>query len=288
MTLRGEPVVLTARSPSGAGGAAGFVATADRGPSIRWGSVQTDYEQLAGRYDEDRARFAIPRDDVVDELLASRPVVRALDLGCGTGRWLAAQREFFGDSPVALLGADPSTAMLAEARTKGIAELVRARAEDLPLNDASIDYVASSYCFHQFGDKDRALDEIARVLRPGGVFRVNNIDPTTAEGWWVYEFFPETVALDAARFWPPSRIADALTARNFTVEIRLETDTEEIPAADALADAERRVVSELALLEDGAYARGLTRLRHAAANPGATVTSTQSRLHLTALRAVAR
>ena len=244
--------------------------------------MQTDYEQLAARYDEDRARWSFPRDEVVDELLASHPVVRVLDLGCGTGRWLAAQRDFFGDSRLALLGADPSPAMLAEARTKAIANLIRARAEDLPLNDATIDYIASSYAFHHFSDKDRALDEIARVLTLGGVFRVNNIEPTAAEGWWLYEFFPEAVALDAARFWPPTRIAGALEARDFTVDIELDTGTEEIPAQEALAAAERRVVSQLALLDDGAYSRGLARLRHAAALPSATVMTTRSRLCLTA------
>jgi ubiquinone/menaquinone biosynthesis C-methylase UbiE len=243
-----------------------------------------DYEQLAGRYDEDRRRFSIPRDDVVDGLMASRPVVRVLDLGCGTGRWLAAQHEFFDDARVALLGADPSSAMLAEARTKGLTNLTRARAEDLPLNDSTIDYIACSYCFHQFGDKDRALDEVARVLTLDGLFRTTNIEPRAAEGWWVYEFFPEAVALDAARFWQPSRIADALEARSFTVEIELDSGSEEIPAPEALAEAERRVVSQLALLDDGSYARGLADLRRAAATPAATVTTTRSRLHLTARR----
>ncbi len=242
------------------------------------------YEQLAARYDEDRERFSIPQDELVAELMASRTVVRVLDLGCGTGRWLAAQHDVYGDSGVTLLGADPSAAMLAEARAKGIANLLRARAEDLPLQGGTIDYVASSYSFHHFGDKDRALDEVARVLTVGGRFRVTNIEPTADEGWWVYELFPEAIALDAARFWTPSRIADALEARHFSVEIELDTGSEEIPASEALADAERRVVSQLALLDDRAYARGITDLRRAAANPAATVTTTCSRLHLTARR----
>jgi SAM-dependent methyltransferase len=240
------------------------------------------YEQVAARYDADRERFSVPRDDVLDGLMASRPLVRVLDLGCGTGRWLAAQHAFFGGSGVTWLGADPSPAMLAEARAKGIANLTRARAEELPLNDATIDYIASRYCFHHFGDKDRALDEIVRVLAPGGLFGITNIEPTGAEGWWAYEYFPETIAIDAARFWPPSRIADALEARGLTVEIRLDIGSEEIPASEALAEAERRVLSELALLDDGAYERGLAALRRAAAAPGATVTTTRSRLHLTA------
>jgi len=246
--------------------------------------VRTDYEHLAARYDEDRAGWSLPRDDVVDELLASNQVVRVLDLGCGTGRWLAAQRDFFGDSAVVLLGADPSSAMLAQASTKRIANLTRARAEDLPFNGTVINYVASSYAFHHFSDKDRALDEVRRVLTTDGVFRINNFEPTTAHGYWLYEFFPETVAIDAVRFWPPERIADALDTRGFTVEVNLDTDPAEIPASDALADAERRVLSQLALLNDGAYAHGLARLRHKAALPNATVLTPRSQLRLTARR----
>ncbi|HJR24075.1 MAG TPA: methyltransferase domain-containing protein [Acidimicrobiales bacterium] len=242
------------------------------------------YEQVAARYDEDRERFSIPRDDVVDQLLASRPGVRVLDVGCGTGSWLAAQRGFFGDAPVTFVGADPSPAMLAEARAKGVPNLMRARAEDLPLEDEAIHYLTSRYCFHHFQDKDRAVDEIVRVLAPGGLFRITNIEPTAAQGWWVYECFPETVALDAARFWSPERTTEALEAHDLTVEILLDTGGEEISAAEALADAERRVVSELALLDDEAYERGLAELRRAAEVPAATVTTTRSRLQLTARR----
>jgi ubiquinone/menaquinone biosynthesis C-methylase UbiE len=247
--------------------------------------VFTDFEQLAGRYDEDRAGWSVPRDEVIDVLVASCPGARVLDLGCGTGRWLAAQHGFFGGSRVALLGADPSLAMLAEAHAKRIAKIIRARAEDLPLNDTVVDYVVSSYAFHHFSDKDRALGEVGRVLTADGVLRINNFEPTAAEGYWVYEFFPEAIAIDAVRFWPPERIADALETRGFTVEVELDTGREEIPAAVALADAERRVLSHLALLNDDAYARGLARLRHAAALPDATVASTRSRVCVTARRA---
>ena len=249
--------------------------------------MHTDYEALADRYDEDRAKWSFPRDDVIDELLARSAwtsPVRALDLGCGTGRWLAAQQESFGNAPIQWLGVDPSSAMLVQAKAKRIRSLVRARAEHIPLPEASIDYIAASYAFHHFSDKERALDEIGRVLTRHGVFRVNNIEPASAEEWWVYSFFPEAIAIDAARFWPASRLGEELLSRQFSVEIDLDTGPREILATEALADAERRVVSQLALLDDAAYAGGLARLRDFAARPGATVTTTRSRLCLTATR----
>ncbi len=242
----------------------------------------TDYETLAARYDEDRAKWSYPRDDVIDELLASRAVVRVLDVGCGTGRWLVAQRDCFDDAPVVLIGADPSAAMLAEARPKQAGHLALAGAEALPVADAAVDYVVCSYVFHHVVDKERALDEFGRVVNTGGIVRINNIEPTAAEGWWLYEFFPEAIAIDAARFWPPDRLAGAFEARGFTVEVDIDTGPHDIAATEALADAERRVVSQLALLDDADYTRGLARLREAAATTDATVTTTRARLTLTA------
>lgn len=244
--------------------------------------MRTDYERLAGRYDEDRAAWSFPPDAELAGLLATRPAARVLDLGCGTGRWLAAQRDALADPRVTALGVDPSSAMLAEARAKGVdAALVRAAAEALPIATGAVDYLVCSYAFHHFADKDRALDEVSRVLAPGGVFRIDNIEPAAAHGWWVYEFFPETVAVDAARFWPAGRVGEALEARGFTVDIDIDAGPTTVRTADALADAERRVLSQLAVLPDDAYERGLARLR---AVTDATVPSTRSRLCLIARR----
>ncbi len=249
--------------------------------------MRTDYERLASRYDDDRAKWSFPRDDVIVELLTtlpSRSALHVLDVGTGTGRWLAAQQASFPDAAIQWLGLDPSAAMLAAAHAKGISNLVRAHAEHLPLPDAAVDYIATSYAFHHITDKDAALDEVRRVLRQDGGYRINNIEPAAADGWWLYDFFPEAIAIDAARFWPAARIGEALEARQFRVEIVLDSGGEEIPAVDALADAERRVVSQLAMLDDAAYARGLARLRDAATPTGATVTTTRSRVCVTARR----
>jgi SAM-dependent methyltransferase len=240
--------------------------------------LATDYEELAERYDEDRARFGVEPDDIVLEFVASRRAARVLDVGCGTGTWLAAQRQVAPDAR--FCGADPSAGMLAVARRKGLTHLLRAGAERLPLAAAVADYVIANFTFHHW-DKEPALDEIRRVLVPGGVFRLNNIEPFTGSGSWVNEFFPETVAIDAARFWPPDRIADELRVRHFAVDVHVDSRSVETSAAEAVADAERRVISQLATLDDAAYERGLAALRRAAEH-GATFTGTAATLCLTA------
>ena len=113
---------------------------------------------------------------------------------------------------------------------------------------------------------------------------INNIEPAAAGGWWLYEFFPEAIEIDAARFWSADRIAEALSARGLNADVDLDAGPQEIQATEAVAEAERRVVSQLALLDDAAYLRGLAHLQDAAAVPGATVTTTRSRLRLIARR----
>ena len=82
---------------------------------------------------------------------------------------------------------------------------------------------------------------------------------------------PETIAIDAARFWAPARVADALEKRGFDVEVEVTPGVEKILGPERLVEAERRVVSQLALLDDEAYERGLARLREILARPDPTV-----------------
>ena len=238
--------------------------------------MSTDYEQIADRYDEDRARWVVPVDDIVVALRSAR----VLDVGCGTGTWLRAQAAVATHAGVTLYGADPSAGMLAVAQRKGLANLVRAGAERLPFPDASFDYLVGNFTFHHW-DKERALDEMARVLASDGAFRLNNIEP--AAGWWLYDFFPEAVAIDAARFWPADRIVDALRARGFVVDVVSETFAEDVSVPEALTEAERRVISQLAVIDDVAYAAGLARLR-AAATDVTTLRTTRATVCVTARR----
>ena len=87
--------------------------------------------------------------------------------GSGTGK-LTRSLMALGHRVVAT---DPLVAMLAELkRVAPGARRVAARAESIPLAAGVVDLVVSAQAFHWF-DPERALPEIARVLRPGGVLR---------------------------------------------------------------------------------------------------------------------
>jgi len=98
--------------------------------------------------------------------------LRALDVGCGTGRLLAFVHEAWPG--LRLTGLDLSAPYLGEARRligrTARVKLVEGAAEALPFGDRSIDLVFSSFLLHELPPEVRvaALREMARVLAPGG------------------------------------------------------------------------------------------------------------------------
>jgi len=123
------------------------------GPALSFGGVADAYE---------RGRPTYP-DDAVTWLLGEQPAI-VLELGAGTGKLTRVVARLGHD----VHATDPDEAMLAvlEREVPGIRTAVGG-AEEIPLPDSSVDAVIAGQAFHWF-DLDRALPEIARVLRPGG------------------------------------------------------------------------------------------------------------------------
>ncbi|WP_276261356.1 class I SAM-dependent methyltransferase [Haloglomus litoreum] len=120
------------------------------------------------------------------EYLARDLAGDVLDLGAGTGAMLPYYEEAIrsGAAEVTMLEPDPHMReqAVAAAREDGIEVTVSdARAESLPFPDDSFDVVVASMVFCTIPDPEAALDEVARVLRPGGEFRF--LEHVTEEGW---------------------------------------------------------------------------------------------------------
>lgn len=232
--------------------------------------LTTNYTQVATVYDSAPERHRIPIDDALRihaQTLAPNPCL-ALDLACGSGLYLRRQVEGLGAANVRWVGCDLSAAMLALARAKTPVPLAQGSVEALPYPAATFDYVALNFAFHHVQDKERALDEVMRVLKPSGLLRVHNIDALAMPNWWVYHFFPETWAEDGRRFWAAQQVQAALEARGCAVDLRLTPLLTRKPLSDVLSAAERRDTSQLAILPEAAYQAGLARVRRAlAADP---------------------
>jgi SAM-dependent methyltransferase len=135
--------------------------------------------------------------------------------------------------------------------------------------------------FHHFPDKEGALDEICRVLRPGGCLHIRNAAYEYRRGYWVYRYFPETWPIDRRRFWPVDRLFRELEARGMQTDGTVIFRRHHQAKSELLVWARNRDLSQLALLSDEAYEAGMSRLSAEFAEDVPTETAI---LDLTALR----
>lgn len=206
--------------------------------------------------------YAMARPDYPDEavrwLVGERPAT-VLELGAGTGKLTAA---------LCALGhrvyaSEPDAAMIARlASVAPAAHPLQARAEHLPLPSSSVDVVVAAQAFHWF-DHERAMPEIARVLRPGGALALvwNNGDHRVP---WVKKVL-DLVELPRARFVDDPfegsevfELADRHSVKHWQA-FRKETLTGFVASSSRVATAEpaerSAILADAAALYDS-YDRG--------------------------------
>jgi demethylmenaquinone methyltransferase/2-methoxy-6-polyprenyl-1,4-benzoquinol methylase len=133
-------------------------------------SVRAMFGRIARRYDLANHLFSGGADFLwrrrAAKIVAGWQPRDVLDLATGSGDVaLAIQRRL----PAArIVAADFSPDMLEVAREKGVANTVVADALQLPFENASFDAVTVAFGLRNMADWDRALAEMARVLRHGG------------------------------------------------------------------------------------------------------------------------
>jgi SAM-dependent methyltransferase len=140
---------------------------------FRWGAVPPIYERywrplvarmiLGGRLDAAQERA------IAFEMLGVSAGDRVIDVGCGPGNYTRHLANAAGDGWV--VGVDASRAMIARAARQTEARNVtflRADACQLPIVDQSFDAVCCIGVLHVLDEPMRALNEMVRVLAPGG------------------------------------------------------------------------------------------------------------------------
>ena len=136
---------------------------------------QATYDRIAAHFSKTR-EYAWPE---VESFLNGRSASRALDVGCGNGR----HTELLAERVPSVIGVDLSRELLAaaaiRARDRAFADridLVHGDAASLPIADDAVGlavYVATLHHLSPRAARVRSLDELARVLEPGGTALVS-------------------------------------------------------------------------------------------------------------------
>jgi ubiquinone/menaquinone biosynthesis C-methylase UbiE len=227
---------------------------------------QLDYDRIAPTYNR---RFAaggqVGIAAALQALAQELNAERILEVGCGTGYWLA------GLAPVVAHahGLDLSPGMLAQARQRPEPlYLSRGRASRLPYATGSFDLVYCVNAIHHFQDQAAFVREAHRLLRPGGVLVVAGSDPhSRRDTWYVYDYFEGTFETDLARFPSWGMVLDWMVNAGFRRAAWHPVDRIDDPKLGrAVLDdpfLSQESCSQLALLSDEAYAAGLRRIESA-------------------------
>lgn len=134
------------------------------------------YDAFAATYEarrDGRGRYHDLLDEMEVEFCARWVRDRSvLEVGCGTGLLLRRFAALAGEA----VGVDLSPGMLAHARARGLT-VVEGDAAALPFPDARFDVAVSFKTLPHVPDLRRALAEMARVVRPGGLLVVETYNP---------------------------------------------------------------------------------------------------------------
>jgi len=206
-------------------------------PSRQFFGSGAMFDNIAERYDAINRLMSLGLDRRwrrrCVERLSGPNLTSILDVATGTADLaIAAARRY---PEVKVVGLDPSEQMLGVGRTKlgklGLSdriELVRGDAEALPFGDGSFDAAMMAFGIRNVPDRSRALLEFHRVVRPGGLVCILELNEPTS-GWlgpvtrlWVHQVIPMLGRLFArggeysylresmARFPPPQAFEELL------------------------------------------------------------------------------
>jgi ubiquinone/menaquinone biosynthesis C-methylase UbiE len=146
----------------------------------------------------------------------TRPLVW-LDLGSGTGRMTPSLASTFGGPAH---GVEPSDKMRAQALAHAghpAVTYAAGSAERIPLPDSSCDAALLFFVWHHVADRQRATQELRRVVRPGGkLFLQVNFSDKMPDTWW-FRVVPEWGIVDTGQFRSQEEVKNDFVGEGWTL-----------------------------------------------------------------------
>lgn len=149
-------------------------------------SSQEGYALWATTYDHERNALIAVEAQYVEALMAQLPILSAIDVGTGTGRHAVR----LARQGVTVSAVDASPAMLAiaqqAAQRAGVTIDFRCAAieDDLPYPTNQFDFLLCALTLCHVPSLPQALQECARVVRPGGAVLITDIHPEVVSMGW--------------------------------------------------------------------------------------------------------
>jgi ubiquinone/menaquinone biosynthesis C-methylase UbiE len=199
-------------------------------------SIRQGWEEVAVEYTKDRLGIFEQSAGRLLELLDSPTGSSILDVGCGSGA-IPLQATSWVGSEGLVIGSDIAVTMLHMGHAKAEDErsdikFCQMDAEQLGFNNASFESVTCAFSLFQFNDMEQALNEMWRVLKPGGRLGLSNwgrgfFSPIASIQRDIFRMFKIRPLLNNPLTFKPGQLNDLLTRTNFS-EVEIVEETVEV------------------------------------------------------------
>ncbi len=169
-----------------------------------------DYGHIGGGY----ARYRRPDPRIaatIERALANARNI--LNVGAGAGSYEPVDRSVTADEPSASVRAQ---------RPSYLPAAIDAVAERLPFGDNSFDAGMATFTVHQWPDLQAGLAEMRRVVR--STVLILTCDPDELDRFWLRDYAPEVISVEAGRYPRIETIATALGGRTEIIPVAIPLD----------------------------------------------------------------
>lgn len=180
-----------------------------------------DYDEIGEGY----ARLRRPDPRIAARIQnALGDACTVLNIGAGAGSYEPEDRR--------VVAIEPAPAMRRQ-RPDHLTPAIDARAEALPLDDASVDASMAILTVHQWKDRRAGIAELRRVTR--GPIVIMTFDGDALHRWWLGDYVPEIIEAERGRFPPIDALARELACEH--APARVETLPIPIDCTDGFTEA---------------------------------------------------